>query len=725
MRCFVSFALALLLSLTPGAVLAKSAASVDESFNLERNQLIAAIMSQQLSSRHFSRTPLDDALSRKIYDLYLNQLDPRKRFLLQEDVRKLDSFRERIDDELRRGGFRLPDAGRQLLNARIREADRLIDPILDAGFDFNRKEALEIDPKKLEFVSDEAALKERWRLTLKMQVLDSYFEELEDRKKAEQKKAGQGQPRQGATTAAAPEPVPDPAAHPEQMQEAVRKVRSRMHRALQRLQEQSLQDHYDRYFDAVARAFDPHSSYMPPTTKEDFDIQMSGSLEGIGALLREDEGLIKVVRIMPGSPAEKQGQLQAEDTILSVAEKGHEAVDITEMRIREAVKLIRGPRGSQVLLNVRKPDGGKMSIVITRDIVQLDETYARSALLHTDGGTPIGYIRIPGFYRDFSNDKGKGRNATDDTRRLVQQLKRQGIRGLILDLRNNGGGALEDAVDITGLFLPGGPAVQVKDGGGHTEVRSDEDTAVEYDGVLIVLVNQFSASASEILAAALQDYGRAVIIGSQHTHGKGTVQAMLDMNRYLPLFRPRRLGDLGALKMTIQKFYRINGGSTQFRGVKPDLIVPSMLDHLESGEQYMDYPLPWDQVLPVPYQTWKGPMLDRAMVQSRGKEWVAHSAAFQKIKQESDEAKLRAQRTVVTVAWEDMWRERQLQAKVREEAKAAGFVEDPGEEEENEGRRAGREKKLEEGLAHDPYVQLSLELFGNMGKKEASAVRAR
>ena len=291
MRCFVSFALALLLSLTPGAVLAKSAASVDESFNLERNQLIAAIMSQQLSSRHFSRTPLDDALSRKIYDLYLNQLDPRKRFLLQEDVRKLDSFRERIDDELRRGGFRLPDAGRQLLNARIREADRLIDPILDAGFDFNRKEALEIDPKKLEFVSDEAALKERWRLTLKMQVLDSYFEELEDRKKAEQKKAGQGQPRQGATTAAAPEPVPDPAAHPEQMQEAVRKVRSRMHRALQRLQEQSLQDHYDRYFDAVARAFDPHSSYMPLTTKEDFDIQMSGSLEGIGALLREDEKL--------------------------------------------------------------------------------------------------------------------------------------------------------------------------------------------------------------------------------------------------------------------------------------------------------------------------------------------------------------------------------------------------------------------------------------------------
>ena len=233
--------------------------------------------------------------------------------------------------------FRLPDAGRQLLNARIREADRLIDPILDAGFDFNRKEALEIDPKKLEFVSDEAALKERWRLTLKMQVLDSYFEELEDRKKAEQKKAGQGQPRQGATTAAAPEPVPDPAAHPEQMQEAVRKVRSRMHRALQRLQEQSLQDHYDRYFDAVARAFDPHSSYMPPTTKEDFDIQMSGSLEGIGALLREDEGLIKVVRIMPGSPAEKQGQLQAEDTILSVAEKGHEDYEIGRASCRERV----------------------------------------------------------------------------------------------------------------------------------------------------------------------------------------------------------------------------------------------------------------------------------------------------------------------------------------------------------------------------------------------------
>ena len=703
MRYLTSCILTVLLLFAPAPGCAKT---VSEPFDFERNQLVAYMVSQQLASRHFGHERINDPLSFKIYDLYLRQLDPRKRFLLQADLQELSTFKNRIDDELKSGDIRLPDVGRRLLDARIHEVDAFIDPILDTGFDFDLKETLEVDPKKLDFVGDKKALRERWRLSLKMQVLDSFFEAFEDKKKAEPEKYQQA----------------DPAAHPELMAETMRKVRESSHRSMQRLLQQARQDHYDRYFDAVARGFDPHSNYMPPTTKEDFDIQMSGSLEGIGALLREDEGLIKVVRILPGSAAEKQGQLQAEDTILSVAEKKGEPVDISEMRIREAVSLIRGPKGSEVVLTVRKPGGGRVSIAIVRDVVRLEETYVKSALLHSGQGKPIGYIRIPSFYRDFNADgtQGPARNATDDTRRIIRQLKKAGIQGLILDLRNNGGGALDDAVNISGLFLPGGPVVQVRDGEGAITVRADEDVNVEYGGLMVVLVNQFSASASEILAAAMQDYGRALVIGSKHTHGKGTVQAMMDLNRYLPLFRSRKVSDLGALKMTIQKFYRINGGSTQFRGVSPDLIVPSMLDHLESGEQYMDYALPWDQVLPVPYQIWRGPVFDRLQAEQEGISWVASSPSFQKIFEESEKARVRAQQTVVTVAADDMWRERQILAQAREEAKAAGLLETPDEEEKEGAGPKNNEKKLEETLALDPYVQLSLELFTSAAKQSDS-----
>ncbi len=701
-----SCVLAFLLLLTPAAGQGKA---LSEPFDQKRNELIARMISQHLVDRHFGHGRLDDSFSTKAFDLYLRQLDPRKRFLLQADVQELNRLQRGIDDELKSGAIRLPDMGRRLLDTRIREVDTFIDPILDAGFDFTLREDLEVDPKKLDFAVDLDALRERWRLTLKMQVLDSYFEAFEDKRKAEPERYRQ----------------PDPAAHPELMAETIRKVRASSHRSMQRLLQQTRQDHYDRYFDAVARGFDPHSSYMPPTTKEDFDIQMSGSLEGIGALLREDEGLIKVVRVLPGSAAEKQGQLQAEDTILSVAEKGGEPVDISEMRIREAVSLIRGPKGSEVILTVRKPGGGRMNIAIVRDVVQLEETYVKSALLHTpQSDKPIGYIRIPSFYRDFNGSGKEVRNATDDTRNALQQLKKAGIRGLILDLRNNGGGALDDAINISGLFLFGGPVVQVRDGEGATRVRVDEDTNLVYDGLMIVLVNQFSASASEILAAAMQDYGRALIIGSLHTHGKGTVQAVVELNRYRYPFRASKIGDLGALKMTIQKFYRINGGSTQFRGVNPDLVVPSMLDHLESGEQYMDYALPWDQVLPVPYTIWQGPMFDRIHTRQLGDEWVASSPSFRIISEESEKARLRAQKTVVSVDVEDMWRERQILEQARAEARAAGLLETPDEEENQHSAPEKNEKKLEEQLAVDPYVQLSLELFANALKQSAGSKAA-
>ena len=666
-------------------------------FDTDRNRLIAFILSQQLPAQHFSHEPLGDELSRKMFDLYLRQLDPRKRFLLQPDVRQLNAFAPHVDDELKQGKLVLPDAGRELLNDRIRLVQRMIDPILDAGFAWEQEEPIEVEPKKLDFAGDAAALRERWRLTLKMQVLDSYFDALDSKRKEN--------PKAGVDIA--------PTRHAQELEEAIKKVRASTHRALTRLLLQSRQDHYDRYFDAVARAFDPHTDYLPPTSKEDFDIQMSGSLEGIGALLREDEGLIKVIRVIPGSAAAKQGQLQAEDTILSVAEKDGDPVDIAEMRIREAVGFIRGPKGTEVRLTVQKPDGRKMVIPIIRDVVQIEETYVKGTVLRTERKQPVGYLRIPSFYRDFAAqaDGEEPRNVTDDTIRELARLQKQRIAGLILDLRNNGGGALTDAVQISGLFLPGGPVVQVKDSQGTVKVLEDDDASVHYDGPMIVLVNQFSASASEILAAALQDYGRALIVGGDHTHGKGTVQAMLDMNRNLPLLRLQDYEDLGALKLTIQKFYRISGGSTQYKGVEPDLVVPSLLDYLESGEQYMDYSLPWDQVGEVDFDPWQGYRFDVAKARREGGKWAADNPLFGKIREETAKAKARSEETTLPVSLQRMWQDREDLAATRKEAQAIGLLQE-GEE---EGAGAPEEKKpLQETLGTDPVVQVSLFLMRDL-----------
>lgn len=701
---FAAASFLLLLSLTTQCQAKKAAI---EEFNADRNQLIALMLSQQLPAQHFSHHPLNDDLSRRAFDLYLRQLDPRKRFLLQSDAKQLRAFADHIDDELSRGKIVLVDAGMTLLNDRISQVEKMIDPILNQGFDVDLKETLEIEPKKLEFAESLEKLKDRWRVALKMQVLEAYFDLLEAKGKQQPDILKNIHPKQ----------------HPAEMKESIKKVRESTHRALNRLAHQSRQDHYDRYFDAVARAFDPHSDYMAPTSKEDFDIQMSGSLEGIGALLREDEGLIKVVRIIPGSAAEKQGQLQAEDTILAVAEKNGEPVDIAEMRIREAVSLIRGPKGTEVRLTVQKPDGTKRVIPIIRDVVRIEETYVKSTVVK-NGKTAIGYLRIPSFYRDFTAQSNgeETRNVSDDTLAELVKLKRQKINGLVLDLRNNGGGALADAVQISGLFLPGGPVVQVKDSQGSIRVLEDEDRDVVYGGPLIILVNQFSASASEIVAAALQDYGRAFIIGSEHTHGKGTVQAMMDMNKNLPLLHLQNYDDLGALKLTIQKFYRVNGGSTQYKGVEPDLTVPSMFDYLETGEKYMDYSLPWDQVAQVDYAPWRGDRLPRDQMWMAGKQWIEDSSAFRKIKEETQKAKVRAKQTTVTVALDAMWQEREEVKATRKEAKAAGLMQEDGEDDDTQ---APPEQKLDKLVATDPYIQVAMFLLkeGRSGGGTVGTVR--
>jgi len=448
-------------------------------------------------------------------------------------------------------------------------------------------------------------------------------------------------------------------------------------------------------------------------SKEDFDIHMSGSLEGIGALLREEDGMIKVVRVIPGSAAERQGQLRAEDTIIAVSEKNGEPVMLTDIKLRDAVSLIRGPKGTEVILTVQRPDGAKKTIPIVRDVVHIEETYIKSAVMEDKAGHKIGYIRIPSFYRNFADngENSDSRNVTQDMRRELAKLKQEDkINGLVIDLRNNGGGSLSDAVDISGLFLPGGPVVQVKNSKGEVKVLKDKDKYVYYEGPIIVLVNKFSASASENVAAALQDYGRAIVIGGDHTHGKGTVQTILDMNRYLPIRIWKQYSDLGALKVTIHQFYRVNGESTQYKGVEPDIIVPTILDHLKSGERYQDYSLPWDKIEPTLFSPWRGYRFDTGKAKQLSAKIVAESSEFSKIKERTTKAAERTEQTRTPVYLAGVIQDRQELAELTRDDNGHNL------DMKNSKDDSGAEQKtpIKDQLAEDPYVQLAVSLLNEM-----------
>ncbi len=622
-----------------------SVAHAETGVDEKRNELIGYMLYKQLPSIHFSDKDLDDNLAEASFDLYLKQLDYQKRFLLKRDAEELKGYADNIDDNLKSGNTVLPEVGYTILSERIMQAKKIVSDIFKEGFDFNRKEMYETDPEKLDYARDLEELHQHWRKMLKAQVISQYLDLLEDQKKKEVKEKDQALWKQ-----------------------AIEKVSSRNSSFFTRLNQETLQDHYDRFFNSITRAFDPHTNYMPPAKKEDFDIHMRGSLEGIGALLREEDGYIKVVRIIPGSASARQGALLAEDIILAVAEGAEEPVEITDMRLREAVRLIRGPKGTEVRLTVKKPDGTTKIIPIIRDVVQIEDTFVKGHVVRGPGERKIGYVKIPSFYRDFemSRNGGIARNSTDDTRMVLEELKKQGISGVILDLRNDGGGSLVDAVDTAGLFLESGPVVQVKNSFGTRKVLSDNDKEIVYDGPLVVLVNLFSASASEIVAAALQDYGRAVIVGGRHTHGKGTVQTIIDMNENIPLLNLQRYEDLGALKVTIQKFYRINGGSTQFKGVEPDIVLPSLYEYLHSGEQYLDYALPWDQVAPVPYYPYATGSLDIKTLKQKSLERIGKDEAFKAIAEQAEESKERLQNTQISLALEDMKAEREKSNEARD-----------------------------------------------------------
>ena len=659
-------------------------------FDTNRARLLGHILQQQLSRKHYSQKPTDDALSRAAFDLYLRQLDVQKRFLLQEDVAELETYRERIDDSIRRGRIELPLTGEKLLKKRVAQVKTMVEELLAEGIDPDVAESLETDPEKLAYAEDRAMLRERWRKIIKFQILNRYVNLREDEI---------GLDDQGELL-----PV-DAETEQELLQQATERVGKTNLNLFSRMLETPVQDHYDRYLNAIARAYDPHTSYLPPASKEDFDIQMSGSLEGIGATLREEDGYVKVVRVIPGSAAAKQGQLAADDIILKVGEGSEEPVDITDTRLRDAVALIRGKKGTEVRLTVKKPDGRRLVIPIVRDVVEIEETFVKGTLLDQGPGKrPYGYIKIPSFYRDYSGKTD--RNVTDDLRAELERQKDENIAGLILDLRNNGGGSLADAVSVTGLFIETGPVVQIHSSAGRTRVLRDDDRAVAYHGPLIVLVNRFSASASEILAGALQDYERALIVGDEHTHGKGTVQALLDLDRFVNLRGMEKYMPLGAVKVTIQKFYRISGESTQEKGVSPDVVLPSRLDGLESGEKYLDYALPWDHIDAAEYDLWEEPVDDLGRLRTLSSARVSDDADFQEIIEDAQSATQRREESLQSLRLSDILAERE---RFRAEGPDMTPHGAPGALDED-----GEPPSLDEQVAEDPYIEEGVALLHDL-----------
>jgi carboxyl-terminal processing protease len=360
-------------------------------------------------------------------------------------------------------------------------------------------------------------------------------------------------------------------------------------------------DYFAVFLTTIVEEYDPHTNYFAPPDRDRFDQRMSGKLEGIGARLQKKNDYINVIEIISGGPAWRGEHIEVGDIILKVRQSDEkEPVSIVGMRIDDAVKLIKGPKGSKVILTMKSVDGTIREEIITRDVVELEETYAKSAVIGKETKN-FGLINLPQFYFDMKDYKN--RNAASDVKKEIIQLKEEGVEGLILDLRNNGGGSLTAAVDLAGLFIKEGPVVQVASGGSRKEVLKDKDDAIIWDGPLVILVNELSASASEILAAAMQDYKRAIIIGSKQTYGKGTVQNLIDLNRWM---RKNDLGDLGALKLTTQKFYRVNGGSTQLEGVKSDVVMPDRYSYIDVGERDYDNPLPYDKIEPADYDVWDG-----------------------------------------------------------------------------------------------------------------------
>ena len=608
---------------------------------------------------HISQRPIDDKISEKLLERFLKNLDPQKLYFTQPDIDELSKYKFNLDDLLKAGNTQFAydvwDMYLQRLDRQIEVADKLI----DAPHDFTVDESIDIDPEKIPYAKNQDELNDRWRKRIKFELLNAKLDNLE--------LAGKDKPKAGPNgkdkaPAAAVEPT-------ERLHKRYRMLSKAYH-------ETEDAEKLEMYLSSLTHCFDPHSSYMSPHSQKEFQIAISLSLEGIGAALRSEDGITTVNEVVKGGAAEKDGRLKAGDRILAVGQETGEMVDIIEMKLSKVVQLIRGDRGTKVRLQVKKGDTGESVLYeLTRQKIELTNAEVKGEILETDKRLPgrkgrVGIVNIPSFYRDFQGFQDGNDNAKStarDVQAVLQKFQQQGgVDAVVVDLRTNGGGALSEAIDVSGLFIDKGPIVQVKEQNGKIKSHEDDIDGVAFNGPLVVLCNKLSASASEIFAGAIKDYQRGIVVGDKTTHGKGTVQNVMPVTSAM-LFLNKQ--ERGALKLTIQQFYRVNGDSTQNLGVTSDIVLPSLIDQMDLGESSLENALAFDRIPPVPHTS--AEMVTNELISSlrnRSQRRVAADAKFQEIQKDITRFLERKNRKSISLNESVLKAERSLDKKEQAEA---------------------------------------------------------
>ncbi|WP_413511279.1 carboxy terminal-processing peptidase [Myroides odoratus] len=565
----------------------------------EKDQLLLELVTYLMERTHYDPPKLDDKFSQQVYKEYIKALDPMKRYFLQSDLDEFSKYELLVDDMIQLKELSFFDLTYQRITARMNEAKGIYSEILAEPFDYTKDESFDADYDAIGYAKTPEELKDRWKKQLKLNALSTLTDNIKIQEGKDVVEAEEDEVDDYGntveTTKAKKKKKDDKPKEIKSFEQLEKEARESTKKSLDEyfdaLNDLERKDWFSVYLNSIVERFDPHSFYFAPENKEKFDASMSGSIEGIGAVLRKKTEGVEINELVPGGPAWRGKEIEVGDIIIKVAQsKEEEPIDVVGVRLDNVVKLIKGKKGTTVYLTVKKIEGTIKTIAITREVIELEETFAKSSIIE-DGGNRYGIIQLPKFYINFENKDN--RNAFTDVQKEIMEIKKQNVDGIIMDLRNNGGGSLQTVVDMLGLFSKEGPVVQVKSSKGKQQILDDKGTQIVWDGPLVVLVNNFSASASEIFAAAIQDYKRGLIIGSKHTYGKGTVQNLVDLNE---LLKKQPFGDLGALKITLQKFYRINGGSTQREGVLSDIVLPDRYSYIDMGERDMDNAMPWDKI---------------------------------------------------------------------------------------------------------------------------------
>ncbi|WP_454059711.1 carboxy terminal-processing peptidase [Elizabethkingia ursingii] len=581
----------------------------------EKMQTVMVSVSNTLSYLSYNAKPINDAYSQDVYKEYFEKLDPSKKYFLQSDMDEFAKYKTKLDDYLKTGDITFFKLTNDRYLQRLTDMEKMSQDIFAKPINLDEDEEIIMEPKLKKNPANQKEMYAEWKKFIKYNILQE-MQTLNEKEESQKKKKDSAIAKKQKDTIKY-----EPLTLEQKKVKATGEIKDLVSSMFNRIKKRKRMDWFSSYMNSYTEVFDPHTNYFSPKDKEDFDANFSGKIIGIGAQISEKKGRLFIGPLVIGAPAWKSKQVSEGDEVLKVkSDPKKEAVNVVGMLVDEAVRLIRGAKGSEVTLTLRKKDGSVKEVKLIREEVEMEDTFAKSIVVNSPNGKKYGFIYLPSFNADFNDSKG--RNASTDVKNEITKLKAQNVEGIILDLRNNGGGSLTEVVDIMGLFMNSGPVVQVRSQDGKIQVLKNKNNSPVWTGPLVLMQNELSASASEILTGAIQDYGRGVILGAPHSFGKGTVQTFVSLNRFL-----NTNDDYGDLKLTIQKFYRISGNSTQLEGVKSDVVMDDYFTYDEIGEKYDEHALPWDQIKSSDYKPLN--TIDMAGIVKRSTERIKANKPYQ------------------------------------------------------------------------------------------------